>query len=677
MIKIPDDTKKFSVPNSSDLFGNIHYTKNINLDEEGYIKLSPRTVMLGSSEATSGLDTPYNYGRTTSGNFIVTDGDSQTNVALNATGPSITVRSGDTGYPGSDFYSSGKFWQGLWFTATNTKLYSVSSTTWTERFTGLASNVPWPIEPFINRKTLCIGSANTLYQINTSYSATTNLVIPSDYQIVNIAYNAGRMGIITKLATAGSNQDAFFFVWDGVTTEANIGVAIGSDWAVGIAPYKNSWVILTRTGQLKYFNGTGFDVLANLPIYSQDAMWCDFLNRSGFGENLHVDGDVIYINIASNISPRGKKLEYFYTGFNAGVWCYDPEIGLYHRYSPSYSLAGVLLVGTSGVNTGTGVITPTGTVPDTGTPVLLSSATGAVIGGLTLNTIYYVIKVDATTMKLATSKANALAGTSITLTSTGSNSNYFYSFNMIDYGIAYSSSQRAGGVAKFGDSSPYYTDIIFGGKYDNATQANTYGSYCYAFPGLENRGYFVTPKIFASEQTELLQGVHMKWRRLVDNDAIIVKVKQKEVTGLPVTDLQNASVGTGTFTASTTLTSTKDLSDAKTAYDAGDELEIEFLSGTGAGQMEKITGLTYNAGTYTITTENAVIGASNGKKCAFKIDHWTIIRTITASSNENLAGFLKFNVKKTGKFMKFKVELRGSNTTLEEFFINNDTHRKV
>jgi len=42
MIRLPADTnEKWFQPNNSDKFGSLWYTKNINLDEEGYIKLSP------------------------------------------------------------------------------------------------------------------------------------------------------------------------------------------------------------------------------------------------------------------------------------------------------------------------------------------------------------------------------------------------------------------------------------------------------------------------------------------------------------------------------------------------------------------------------------------------------------------------------------------------------------
>lgn len=52
-------------------------------------------------------------------------------------------------------------------------------------------------------------------------------------------------------------------------------------------------------------------------------------------------------------------------------------------------------------------------------PVRLTNAGGALPAGLAVDTDYYIIKVDANTMKLATSRANAALGTAIDLTGDG------------------------------------------------------------------------------------------------------------------------------------------------------------------------------------------------------------------------------------------------------------------
>lgn len=71
------------------------------------------------------------------------------------------------------------------------------------------------------------------------------------------------------------------------------------------------------------------------------------------------------------------------------------------------------------VDTGTERATITGHGWSTGQLVYLTT-TGSLPGGLSVNTAYYIIRIDADTVQFATSKANALASTAINLTSSGS-----------------------------------------------------------------------------------------------------------------------------------------------------------------------------------------------------------------------------------------------------------------
>jgi hypothetical protein len=85
---------------------------------------------------------------------------------------------------------------------------------------------------------------------------------------------------------------------------------------------------------------------------------------------------------------------------------------------------------TTDVNTGTEVITvPNNSFSASGTPVKVTSTT-TVPGGLTSGTIYYVIYLSATTIKLATTEANATAGTAINLTSTGTGTHTMHYMNV-------------------------------------------------------------------------------------------------------------------------------------------------------------------------------------------------------------------------------------------------------
>lgn len=78
---------------------------------------------------------------------------------------------------------------------------------------------------------------------------------------------------------------------------------------------------------------------------------------------------------------------------------------------------------------GVGTLTTHGL--NTGDPIYLTT-TGALPTGLSINTIYYVIWVDANTFRLATTFANANAGTAITTTGTQSGT---HTISLCPYGL--------------------------------------------------------------------------------------------------------------------------------------------------------------------------------------------------------------------------------------------------
>lgn len=79
---------------------------------------------------------------------------------------------------------------------------------------------------------------------------------------------------------------------------------------------------------------------------------------------------------------------------------------------------------TSDVNTSTDTITETSHNYYTGL-VGQFTTTGSAPGGISATTDYYIIKVNANSYKIATTKANAEAGTAVNITSTGSGTHTF------------------------------------------------------------------------------------------------------------------------------------------------------------------------------------------------------------------------------------------------------------
>ena len=80
---------------------------------------------------------------------------------------------------------------------------------------------------------------------------------------------------------------------------------------------------------------------------------------------------------------------------------------------------------TSAVNTTTEVISYTGHGLSTGDTIIYYNGGGTTLAGLTSGTTYYAIAVNANSFKVATSSANATAGTAVNLTGTGNNAQYF------------------------------------------------------------------------------------------------------------------------------------------------------------------------------------------------------------------------------------------------------------
>lgn len=674
-IKIPQEGR-FSLPNNSDRSGNIHYVKNMSFDEEGYIKLSPRALSLVNEQDDTSFNIPTAFGRRTGDVFdiVTTDNPYETDLSENGSnGLSAAVDNG-TSVPNTTFDSHGVWWQNRWYVTYATGLIyrSPSTGNWTDASVSLTTGKFHCLEVFRSRVQLCIGNGNVVTQVDTSHVATTSLTIPADYEVIALAYNNNVMAVATRLSdtAAGQNQEAYLFIWDGSTTSANQAFGVGSDAIVGLAGYKSSFVILTRTGQLKYFNGAGFEVLASLPFYYQDKMWGDSQNPETFGDVMKVDGDVIYINVNTTYDDFGVKGERNLPQSPGGVYCYDPKVGLYHRYSPSISEVSRLTVTSGNINTTTNVLTTTaGTIPATGNPVKYIHSRTSKIGGLQTGTVYYVIKVSSTTLKLATTRQNALDGTAIDITSTGAATNYFMALDLVDYGTTHI--ERTGGIGQSEGQSHVLDGLLFGGELFRRDSTNNDAHLNFISAGFKNIGYVVTPKIFFQGVTDNTKKIYVRHRPLKTGDKITIKRKTKDVAGIPTTTPQDGV--TCTWSSDRELYTTCNLSEVESFInDSSGECELEIISGAGAGQMSQIESITYDSGTYSIVLKDTIEGAASGRVGDIMIENWELLDTVTT---ENDKGIKEIPLDGSSKWSKFKIITEGVDVTIEDILIPSETHK--
>lgn len=679
MIRIPNIEKKFSQPNNSDLFGNIHYTKSVNFDEEGYLKLSSRTISLKNEEVDGNFDIPTAFGRHTDGSFYIATTEKPYGLVLNDTTSSFNEDTDDGGdpHPSLDFTTHGKWWQSRWHITNNTELYykTKSNGNWTNtNITNLTTGKPHPIEVFEKAGTLMVADINTVRQLDTSYAVGANaqLTLSTDYEVISLAYNNNLLGIGTRLASTieGQNTEAKFFTWDGSESSPNASYGIGSDAIITVFPYKSSFGIITRAGQILYFNGGGFDKLATFPVYFKDIIWGSSNNVMGYGDMVQVDGDVLYINI--NSSLKDNKLNTYTENMLGGIWCFDPNVGLYHRYSPSISQGQVIYAGTADVDISTNIVTvntlsmPTSpTIPPTGSPV---KAINSNVGGITTGNTYYLIKDSTTTYKLATSKENALFGTAIDLTSAGVL--VILTYELKDYGQ--SRTARPGAIALMGNKTQLYNNLIFGGEYYDTNSTTAYANLNISVAGLKNIGYFVTAKINSQHIEDIIPKIYIKYRPLDTDDKIILKYKNKDFVGIPEIASCTASGKNALYTTSNIPKSYAFAN--RSDFGTEQELECEIISGAGAGEMAKITSISYESGTYAIFLDRDIEGMSAGDNMSIKIDNWKELYTITSDDNDN---WKEIPLAKTSKWTKLKVVLEGNETTIEEILPINATFREA
>lgn len=683
-IKIPQDGR-FSLPNNSDRFGNVHYVKNMNFDEEGYLKLSPRAVSFINEADNADFNLPLAFGRASGSEFLVATAGKpfETSLSENASGGLSGAIDNGTSVPTESFDSHGIWWQNRWHVigvqggADDELYYRTPSTgNWTDA--GLSGSITYqklhPMEVFRSRAQLCIGNGNGVLQVDTSYVETTSLVIPADYEVNGLAYNNNIMAVATRLSdtAAGQNQEAYLFIWDGSTTSANQAFGVGSDVIVAVKGYKSSFVILTRAGQLKYFNGAGFEDLASLPFYYQNITWGDSQNPEAYGDILKVDGDIIYININANYEDFGIKGERNIPQSPGGVYCYDPKVGLYHRYSPSISEVSRLTVTSGNIDTATNILTTTaGTIPATGNPVKYIHSRTSKIGGLQTGTVYYVIKLSSSTLKLATTRQNALDGTAIDITSTGAATNYFMALDLVDYGASYIN--RTGAVALPEIPNHVVDGLLFGVELFRSTSGANDAHFNFVTLGFKNIGYAVTPKIFSQGLTDNTKKIFIRHRPLKTGDKITIKRKTKEIAGIPTTTPQDGI--SCTWSSDRELYTTCNLSEVESFInDNNGECELEIISGAGAGQMSQIESIAYDSGTYSIVLKDIIEGAASGRVGDILIENWALLDTVTP---ENDKGIKEIPLDGSSKWSKFKIITEGVDVTIEDIQLPNETHKPI
>ena len=678
MIQIPQ-SNKFSQTNESDKTGNIYITKNMSFDDVGYVTLADRTVMLGDSSTLTDLvgsakgvssfvEYDSRYWACGSKNLYQSDDADLSKWTIDTSTGTPTLN--------TDSRNDMLKWQGHLYVCNAANIYKFDGTD------------TWTVESTHNGELLCVfenldylasASDDEVALFDSAFNKIQTLELPNNFGVSSMAWNNNRLYVGTK----NTEGDAILFEWDGLTDEANQGYKISGSAILSVTPYKSGVAIMTSRGELMFCQG-GLQRLDVLPVFWEDEDWRSYtfdslgLYAPVAPRGMVADSENIYIGIEATTPNTRKDRNRIYRDneFISGVWCYTPKVGLQQKYSlGSKSITRTNDITTGNVNTTTDVITVSATVPATGTPCFYNAnffGSTTPIAGLKTGLAYFTIYVSDTTLKLATTYANAIAGIAIDLTGTGNNAQYITFHPNADFGGIHHTPTC---IIPLVDSTyfgkAYAWKFIIGGRTQIGTDtSNTRGSIHGIAKYQENRGYLITPKIPSAGIADKLNSVVLKWTKLENpEDKFIIKYRFQDKKKPRWISFSETAI---TWTSSTTFTSTSDLSDVV----VGDE--AEFISGAGAGYLAHVTVISEASGTYTVTIDEAIQNISNNDRAFVLFDNWTKSDVITVDSEDNDEGFRNIGIDSSAsKWFQVKIELRGMSTRIEDLIINNNVFLPV
>lgn len=684
MIRLPiRPDGKWTVSNKSDKLPDLNATRNLSFDKSGYIRLSKPTVAFENETDNADFGVPVGFAEVYGGAYIVCTTEKQFQLDLRGSGftgglVNVTVDTATNTPDNTDanddpdmvFYNDSI----AYVNPADRKIYTHPlgsfSNSWTVHDTSAIvqeTTGNLTLCNFQNQVRIAVGNGEKVDQLNTSYASSGNeLVISDDYTITGVAYNNNLLGITTHHKK--NSMRCMFYVWDGETAGANYVVEVPSYTCYSPTAYRGTFVFLDGNGVLQYWTPTGLIAMTQLPVADGGASFSIGGGNNNMNHSVITDGDLIHINIKSRFSAPNSDNAYYSEQQSGGVWTYDPEVGLYHRHATTGTKVVVDTIATTAVDTSTDQITVT-SAEETGTPVRYSDGNGTAITGLVNRTLYYVIKVDATNIQLASTYANAIAGTEIDLTGTGNNNQTLQQYPKRDFGQPYTGTQQGAIHIERGKTetdNTYFYDLFYGGAValNNTTEVDVGG---FNLQDSENRGYFITSKIMSQGLADTWQRLYIKHGGLTkDLDKIIVKYRtdnDKPITSIKVLATDGLITWTDNNTFTTTDTQWADVL-------AGDEVDI--IQGTGAGYLAHVSSISEAGGTYTVNIDEEIKNLTASETGRAVVSRWKKLNTFTKDSLPNDLGYFEVSLDfGASKQIQFKVELRGEDIEVEELLLAN------
>lgn len=363
MYKIPNTNKKFAQTNRSNVLGNIWSSFNLDLgSNKGRIRVSPRLATNTFSLDQADLLTPlafvsYRNGGNTkiwamADNYMWNNsGNVDDSFYKDATsGTPTTTERGDLALFNNCIYTI----------ASNSDIVKYDGTSWSTVTTSLS--VPETIFCQYASRLYGTTQGDWVYSIDTSdvisiptasssnsvpYTLNLNYYGTGGYsanEITAMVASSNRIWIGTSDRTSSfqsTGRKSFIFEWDGVSNQATRVYNIDSQGIIAMIVKDDIPYAVDIDGRLLRYNGSSFTEVARFPVKPYQYLINPlgsidekFMHHNGMTIR---DGKILIL-ISNYIEAGGSITE----NMPSGVWEYDEEIGLYHRYSISINGAGSL-----------------------------------------------------------------------------------------------------------------------------------------------------------------------------------------------------------------------------------------------------------------------------------------------------------------------------------------------
>ncbi len=348
---LPDKKGRFTQFNKGDALGDIFATFNMDFDASlGKVRVAPRVRINTDDGDDADLGVPLAFVRSSADATdrywaLTSTGTAGELFKTAGTNPSAAfTRDAISNSPTTNvrkITSDMVDFNGELIVTLSTDISNLASGTWTASWwqgtlgQSALSNTGTPHPLNVTKKTglLCIGDGRNMHTVDVNDKVQTNRVIlPPGFEITWIRSNYDGTWIGGR-NTIGGEAQAFF--WDESAENYNYAYGLKSDHTFAGVIKDGIAYTVNGEGQLLGFNGSGFEEVAVFPNFLIPNKRINDGNT--IRRNIHRNGmaiieNKIHVLVSSLINNAFSNSM---INFPSGVWVFDEESGLRHKYALS------------------------------------------------------------------------------------------------------------------------------------------------------------------------------------------------------------------------------------------------------------------------------------------------------------------------------------------------------